>query len=190
MSRSRSRPAVAATSDYEYERNGTANLFMVCEPLAGQAAGQGDRAAHRRSTARTRCKELVDVHYPEAETHRAGAWTTSTPTRRPRCTRRSRPPRPGGWPTKLEIHYTPKHGSWLNMAEIELSVLEPPVPRPPHPGPRRRSTPEVAAWESTATPPAMHHRLALHHRRRPHQAQTTLPRHRTCQLCCGGPLVD
>jgi hypothetical protein len=114
-------PGVTRTEDYEYVRNGTANLFMVFEPLVG----------HRRAKATERrtaqdfayiLRELVDSH-PEADaivlvldnlnTHKLGSlYETFAPPEARRIA------------AKLEIHYTPKHGSWLNMAEIELSVLE------------------------------------------------------------------
>ncbi len=114
-------PGRPARHDYEYERNGTANLFIVCEPLRGwRHIGVTER---RTKIDWARCiKELVDVHYPHAErivlvmdnlnTHTPAAlYEAFAPAEARRIVR------------KLEIHYTPKHGSWLNMAEIELSVL-------------------------------------------------------------------
>jgi transposase len=114
-------PGRAARHDYEYERNGTANLFIVCEPLAGW---RHLKVTDRRTKLDwAQCiKELVDVHYPEAEkivlvvdnlnTHTPAAlYEAFDPAEARRLLER------------LEIHYTPKHGSWLNMAEIELSVL-------------------------------------------------------------------
>jgi len=107
--------------DYEYARHGVANLFICFEPLIGRR--------HLKVTARRTkhdwawfIKELVDEHYPEAErivlvldnlnTHVPGAlYETFAPHEAKRILDR------------IEFHYTPKHGSWLNMAEIELSVL-------------------------------------------------------------------
>jgi hypothetical protein len=110
-----------ARHDYEYERNGVANLFIVSEPLAGW---RHISVTERRTKIDwAHCvKELVDVHYPRAEkimlvmdnlnTHTPAAlYEAFIPSEARRITR------------KLELHYTPKHGSWLNMAEIELSVL-------------------------------------------------------------------
>lgn len=107
--------------DYEYTRNGTANLFMVTMPLLGW------RAVHvtERRTALDFAEVvrwLVEEVHEEAEkvvlvmdnlnTHKlASLYEAFTPERARRIAER------------LEIHYTPKHGSWLNMAEIELSVL-------------------------------------------------------------------
>ena len=107
--------------DYEYVRNGTANLFMVSEPLLGW------RAVHvtERRTAKDFAEVLrwlvEDVH-PDAEkvvlvmdnlnTHKVASLYEAFP---PEQARRIA--------ERLEIHHTPKHGSWLNVAEIELSVL-------------------------------------------------------------------
>ena len=114
-------PGRPAREDYEYVRQGVCNLFLVCEPLRGwRHVTVGDR---RTRTDFAACiKALVDVHYPEAEqivlvldnlnTHTpASLYAACPPAEAKRLT------------DKLEIHYTPKHGSWLNMAEIELSVL-------------------------------------------------------------------
>jgi transposase len=114
-------PGRPARYDYEYERNGTANLFIISELLAGW---RHISVTERRTKIDwANCiKELVDLHYPEAEkivlvldnlnTHTPGAlYEAFTPTEARRIAK------------NLEIHYTPKHGSWLNMAEIELSVL-------------------------------------------------------------------
>ena len=107
--------------DYEYVRNGTANLFMISEPLLGWRAV--------KVTARRTAKDFAevvrwlaeDVH-PNAEklvlvmdnlnTHKLASLYEAFP---PEQARRIA--------ERLEIHYTPKHGSWLNVAEIELSVL-------------------------------------------------------------------
>ena len=107
--------------DYEYERCGTANLFMVCEPLAGR---RYVTVTDRRTAVdwARQIKDLVDGRYPAAErivlvldnlnTHTPGSLYEAFP-----------PAEAKRLADKLEIHYTPKHGSWLNMAEIELSVL-------------------------------------------------------------------
>ncbi len=107
--------------DFEYVRNGVANLFMFFEPLAARRHVEvKDRRTHKEWAECMR--ELVDVHYPEAEritvvldnlnTHKlASLYEVMEPGEARRIAE------------KLELHYTPKHGSWLNMAEIELSVL-------------------------------------------------------------------
>jgi hypothetical protein len=110
-----------ARHDYEYERNGTANLFIVCEPLLGWRHLSVTERRTKLDWAHC-VKELVDVHYPDAErivvvmdnlnTHTPAAlYEAFAPAEARRIYE------------KLEIHYTPNHGSWLNMAEIELSVL-------------------------------------------------------------------
>jgi DDE superfamily endonuclease len=114
-------PGLPARYDYEYERNGQSALFMLNEPLRGwREVVVGD---HRRAIDWAQVvKHLVDVHYPDAErivlvmdnlnTHTpASLYEAFEPTEAKRLA------------DKLEIHPTPKHASWLNMAEIELSVL-------------------------------------------------------------------
>lgn len=114
-------PGHPEREDYEYERHGVANIFLACEPLAGK---RYTKVTARRTKVDWALfiRELVDVHYPQAEklvlvmdnlnTHTIAALYEAFP---PAEARRL--------VEKLEIHYTPKHGSWLNMAEIELSVL-------------------------------------------------------------------
>jgi hypothetical protein len=107
--------------DYEYVRNGTANLFMVSEPLLGW------RSVHvtERRTAKDFAEVvrwLVEDVHPEAE--RVVLVLDNLNTHTPASLYEAFPPeRARGILDRLEIHYTPKHGSWLNMAEIELSVL-------------------------------------------------------------------
>ena len=107
--------------DTEYKRNGTANIFMAFEPLAGQR--------HTKVTAqRTQVdwahfiQELVDQHYPHVEKIRLVMDNLNTHTKAS-LYEAFDPPEAKRIADKLDIHYTPKHGSWLNMAEIELSHL-------------------------------------------------------------------
>jgi transposase len=107
--------------DYEYVRNGTCSIFAFVEPLGGNH----HVSVHERRTAidwAMEIKYLSDEMYPNAEkiilmvdnlnTHRiASLYKTFAPAEARRITKR------------LEIHYTPKHGSWLNMAEIELNIM-------------------------------------------------------------------
>lgn len=107
--------------DYEYRRCGTVNLFVILEPLNGwRHVAVTDRRANGDFAHQMR--NLVDVHYPKAEkirlvldnlsTHsEAALYETFPPAEARRILQR------------IELHYTPKHGSWLNMAEIEISVL-------------------------------------------------------------------
>ena len=107
--------------DYEYVRNGTANLFMVSEPLLGWRSVQVTERRTAKDFAEV-VRWLVEEVHPEAEkivlvmdnlnTHKAASLYEAFP---PEQARRIL--------DRLEIHHTPKHGSWLNMAEIELSVL-------------------------------------------------------------------
>lgn len=130
--------------DYEYERSGTANIFMFVEPLGGWR--QASVTAHRTSVDWAhQIRELVDVHYPEAEgirlvmdnlnTHTVASLYEAFPAEEARRLAQ-----------KLEIHYTPKHGSWLNIAEIELSAMTRQCLNRRIPD-RATLTSEVAAWE-------------------------------------------
>lgn len=107
--------------DYEYERHGTANLFMLFEPLAGW---RSVKVTERRTAVdfAEALRDLSDVHYPDARkivlvldnlnTHKlASLYEAFAPATARRLAER------------FELHYTPKHGSWLDMAETELSVL-------------------------------------------------------------------
>ena len=114
-------PGRAAREDYEYVRQGVANVFLCFEPLRGWRSATVTERRTRQDWAQV-IKALVDVHYPTAErivlvmdnlnTHTFGSLYEAFP-----------PPEARRLAEKLELHYTPKHGSWLNMAEIELSVL-------------------------------------------------------------------
>lgn len=107
--------------DYEYKREGVADLFMFFEPLAGKRLVKVTNQRTRKDWA-VAMQELADVHYPLAKkivivmdnlnTHSpASFYETFGPDEARRLIAR------------FEFHYTPKHGSWLNMAEIELGVL-------------------------------------------------------------------
>jgi hypothetical protein len=108
--------------DYEYERNGTRNLLLFVEPQTGQRHVHVTEQRTKVDFAHA-MQWLVDIGYPEAEvirvvldnlnTHKiASLYEAFEPAEARRIAR------------KLELHYPPKHGSWLNMAEIELSVLQ------------------------------------------------------------------
>jgi hypothetical protein len=107
--------------DYEYDRHGTANIFLFCEPLG---ARRWAAVTDRRTAAdwAHQIKALVEAHYPDAE--RIVLVADNLNTHSPAALYETFPPvEAKRLADRLEIHYTPKHGSWLNMAEIELSVL-------------------------------------------------------------------
>lgn len=114
-------PGRARRQDYEYTRNGTANLFLAVEPLRGW------RSVHvtaRRTAAdfAERLRLLVEEEYPDAET--IVLVTDNLNTHSTACLyERFSPEQARRIASKLEWHYTPEHGSWLNMAECELSVI-------------------------------------------------------------------
>lgn len=107
--------------DYEYERQGTANLFMAVEPLTGQ---RYVTATDRRTAVDFAqiVKDLLEVRYPHAD--KVVLVLDNLNTHKPAALYQAFEPAVA-WRLleRLEIHHTPKHGSWLNMAEIELSVL-------------------------------------------------------------------
>jgi transposase len=114
-------PGQSARIDTEYARGGATSFFLWCAPLDGRRGVRVTGRRTRREFAET-IRDLVEVQFPDAErivlvmdnlnTHTAAALYETFP---PALAKRL-------WDT-LEVHYTPKHGSWLNMAEIELSVL-------------------------------------------------------------------
>jgi hypothetical protein len=115
-------PGQPALQDYEYRREGTANIFMTVEPLRGWRHVDVTERRTKLDFAE-QMKQLVDMHYPGApcirvvldnlNTHGpASLYAAFEPTEALRIRKR------------LEFHYTPKHGSWLNPAESEISVLE------------------------------------------------------------------
>ena len=114
-------PGQMARYDSEYQRNGTQNLFVAFAPLQGWRDVSVTDQRTKQDWAHY-MQQLVDVYFPAAEritvvldnlnTHTlASLYATFAPVEARRIAR------------KLDLHYTPKHGSWLNMAEIELSVL-------------------------------------------------------------------
>ena len=114
-------PGTVARYDTEYERNGVSNVFMFFEPLQGKRHVEVTDQRTAVDWAH-QIRDLVDVRYPHAEritlvmdnlnTHTgASLYKAFEPKEARRILE------------KLEIHYTPKHGSWLNMTEIELNIL-------------------------------------------------------------------
>ncbi len=114
-------PGKVERRDYEYERGGVVNVFMFCEPLQGRRWIDVTERRTRTDWAH-QIKELVDERYPQAE--RIVLVMDNLNTHTPASLYEAfEPEEARRLANKLEIHYTPKHGSWLNMAEIELSVL-------------------------------------------------------------------
>lgn len=115
-------PGRPARHDPEYIRGGVVNLFLALEPLQGQRIVLVSEQRTRLDFART-IKTLVDVQYPAAE--RIVLVLDQLNTHTPASLYAAFPPAEARRLTeKLEFHYTPKHGSWLNMAELDLSVLQ------------------------------------------------------------------
>jgi hypothetical protein len=137
------RPGRPSREDYEYVRGGVANLFLCCEPLRGWRTV----AVTERRTAIEWAhvvRDLIDVHYPAAE--RLVLVQDNLSTHSPASLYEAFPPNEAKrLADKLELHYTPTHGSWLNIAEIELSILGRQCLRRRIPD-RDRLAAEVAAW--------------------------------------------
>ena len=115
------RPGAAGSFDHEYERNGVSNLFMLFAPLEGWRRVEVTDRRTKADWARV-VKKLVDEDYADKDRivlvmdnlnthHPSSLYEAFEPTEARRIAER------------LEVHYTPKHGSWLNMAEIEIGVM-------------------------------------------------------------------
>ena len=140
------KPGSPARHDYEYERNGTANLFMMFAPLEGwREVKVTDQ--HTAVDYAQVLKELSDTHFPEAKkivlvqdnlnTHKPASLYEAFPA-----------PEARRLVERFEWHYTPKHGSWLNLAESELSVvstqcLDERIPD------KQTLVDEIAAWQTS-----------------------------------------
>jgi hypothetical protein len=115
-------PGKPVRVDDEYVRNGVAEIFMEVEPLAGKRHVEITEHRTRKDWA-SQIKQMLNERYPDAikvrlvmdnlNTHNIASLYETFEPEEARCLAE-----------RLEIHYTPKHGSWLNMAEIELSVLK------------------------------------------------------------------
>jgi len=115
------KPGEPSRYDYEYERHGTCNLFMFCEPLA--AWRHVEVTDQRTMVEYAHClKYLTDVRYPDVDVIRVVQDNLST--HKPAALYKAFPPEEARRILqRLEFHHTPVHGSWLNMAEIELNAL-------------------------------------------------------------------
>jgi transposase len=130
--------------DYEYDRCGTVNLFLTSQPLAGHCHVMVTAPRTAVDFAKE-VRDLLEVRYPQAE--RVVLVMDNLNTHKPAALYQAFEPAVArALIERLEIHYTPTHGSWLNMAEIELSVLSRQC--------RDRRSPEadtltqeIAAWE-------------------------------------------
>jgi hypothetical protein len=142
----KAKPGQPARHDYEYERNGTVNLFIMFAPLEGwRHVEVTDR--HTAVDFAHMLRDLSDAHFPNAKkivlmednlnTHKPASLYEAFPAAEARRL-----------VERFEWHYTPKHGSWLNMAESELSVLSGQCLDRRIPD-KQTLTDEVAAWEDS-----------------------------------------
>jgi DDE superfamily endonuclease len=138
-----SRPGRAERHDCEYVRNGVANLFLAFEPLGGWRAVRVTEQRCRVDWAGF-VRGLVDGRYKDAE--RIVLVMDQLNTHSPASLYEAFPPAEAKrLADRLEIHHTPKHGSWLNMAELELSAFGRDLP--PRIGDQETLTRHAAAWE-------------------------------------------
>ena len=139
------KPGKPARHDYEYERNGVANLFMMFAPLEGRRRVKVTDRHAAADYGHVLKEELSDVHFPSAEkivlvqdnlsTHTAASLYATFPAAEARRLAK-----------RFEWRYTPKHGSWLDMAESELGVLSSQCLSRRIPDKQTLQT-EVAAWQ-------------------------------------------
>ena len=165
------KPGQPARHDYEYERNGVANLFMVFAPLEGwRHVKVTDR--HTAIDYAHVLRDLSDTHFPDAakivllqdnlNTHKPASLYEAFPA-----------PEARRLVERFEWHYTPKHGSWLDLAESELGVLASQC-LDRHIADKQILAREVAAWQDHRNAPRQS-RLAIHNRQRPRQTEKTVP---------------
>lgn len=141
----RPRPGAPARVDYEYERKGISHQLVMCEPLRGWRHVRVTERRTRRDYAAC-VRELIEVHYPRAikirlvqdnlNTHDGASLYEAF-----------RPAKARELLDRIEFHYTPKHGSWLNMAETEIGIMNRQCLDRRLDSPEQIAT-EVAAWEN------------------------------------------
>ena len=154
------KPGHSERYDYEYEREGVSNLFMFFESLAGKRHVKVTNRRTKKDWAEA-LRELSDVYYPDAEIivvvldnlntdSPASFYEAFEPEEARRLANR------------FEFHHTPKHGSWLYMAEIELSVLARQCLSGRIPT-KEILTSEIAAWEAERNTSVVKSSLAVYH---------------------------
>lgn len=130
--------------DYEYKRNGTANIFMAVEPLIGKRKTFVTDQRTKQDFAEL-LRFLSDDEHPDAD--KIVLVTDNLNTHSPACLyERFEPAEARRLAQRFEWHYTPEHGSWLNMAEIELSILSRQCTKRRIPD-KPTLTKEIVAWE-------------------------------------------
>jgi hypothetical protein len=115
------RNGIPGRYDFKYRREGTCNLFMFLQPLTGWRHVKVTYQRTKQDFAWC-MKDLVEIHFPEAEKIRVVLDNLNTPS--PAAFYEAFSPQQARYLTKkLEFHYTPEHSSWLHMAEVEIAVL-------------------------------------------------------------------
>ena len=165
-------PGKRARFDYEYVRNGTANVFMFVDVEPTVAARQGHRPANVPRLRRVHARSRRRCTIPDAERIRVVLDNLSA-HRPPALYERFAPAEARRILERLEFHFTPKHASWLNMVEIEIGVmvsqcLDRRIPD------KATLVSEIAAWERRRNAEGAH-QLDVHRRARPREARRELP---------------
>ena len=165
-------PGQPVRYDYEYRRHGVRNLFLITAPKLGWRTVQVTARRTKLDFAAV-LRDLVDVHFPQAET--VVLVCDNLNTHHPSVLYEAFPPAEARRiAARLEWHYTPKHGSWLNIAEIEFAALGRAVPGPAH---RKRSRAAGRDRGLGARAQRFGHacQLAVHDRGCPHQTPASVP---------------
>ena len=180
------KPGKPARHDYEYERNCVANLFMVFAPLEGWRQVKVTDRHTAIDYAHVLC-ELSDVHFPNAakivlvqdnlNTHKPASLYEAFPAVEARRL-----------VERFEWHYTPKHGSWLDMAESELGVLASQC-LDRRIDDQRTLAHQVGGMAGSPQRAPRQSKLAIHNRRRPRQTEKTIPSVRVTRATSLAPAV-
>jgi hypothetical protein len=151
-------------TDYEYVRRGTANIFCVVEPLTGRRLTRATR--NRKAAAYARTLEGIEKRYRHAHTIHLVQDNLSTHTEKSLTATLGTSKGRALW-RRFTVHYTPKHGSWLNVAEIEASLVSRECLAGRRIGTLRELRREVSRWRLGAD----HHRRPINWRFRVHDAR-------------------
>ena len=164
-------PGQLVRYDYEYRRHGVRNLFLITVPKLGWRTVQVTARRTKLACAAV-LRDLVDVHFPQAE--KVVLVCDNLNTHHPSVLYEAFPPaKARRIAARLEWHYTPKHGSWLNIAEIEFAALAAQcLDRRIESEAELRAA--IAAWVR-AQRPGHARQLAVHDRGRPHQTPASVP---------------
>ena len=165
------RPGTLARVDDEYKRGGTATIFAAVEPVTGRGLVQVTERRTAVDMARF-LRRISDEEYPKAKV--IVLVMDNLNIHGLPCLYEAFEPEARRLAQRFEIHHTPKHGSWLNVAETFLSMRSASVPGPAH---RKHQQTQGGRRRVASLTQERQGRLALHHRGSPNQAPQALPFH-------------